>query len=100
MLIRELSNKLTYFRNICYRLAGDHVYWSSHHSAYESYQLKLYNKEEQKYYYETRYRAVKYTEYYNTNEVSISFQYKAISLETGEVLFSKVVNKNIQKRVL
>lgn len=67
--------------------------------AYESYQVKLYNKEEDKNYYETRYKSVKYTEYYNTNEVSVSFQYKAISLETGEVLFSKVVNKNMDSNM-
>ncbi len=36
--IRELSNKLTYFRNICYNLARDHNYWSTHHPAYKSYQ--------------------------------------------------------------
>lgn len=35
--IRELSNKLTYFRNICYNLAGDHDYWSTNHPAYQSY---------------------------------------------------------------
>ncbi|NEN25432.1 hypothetical protein G3O08_18230 [Cryomorpha ignava] len=67
--------------------------------AYEGYQVKLYNKEEDRNYYETRYKAVSYKEYYNTNEVSISFQYKAISLESGEVLFSKVVNKNLDSQV-
>ena len=36
--IRELSNKLTYFRNICYSLAGDHNYWSPQHPSYQSYQ--------------------------------------------------------------
>jgi hypothetical protein len=36
--IRDLSNKLTYFRNICYNLSGDHDYWSTHHPAYKAYQ--------------------------------------------------------------
>lgn len=67
--------------------------------AYEGYQVKLYNKEEDKNYYETRYKAVDYKEYYNTNEVNVSFQYKAISLESGEVLFSKVVNKHMDSQV-
>lgn len=67
--------------------------------AYEGYQVKLYNKEEDKNYYETRYKSVKYKEYYNTNEVTVSFQYKAISLESGEVLFSKVVNKSMNSQV-
>lgn len=67
--------------------------------AYESYQVKLYNKEEDRNYYETRYKPIKYTEYFNINEVSISFQYKAISLETGEVLFSKVVNREMDSHM-
>ncbi len=67
--------------------------------AYEGYQVKLYNKEEDKNYYETRYKAVTYKEYYSSNEVTLSFQYKAISLESGEVLFSKVVNKKMDSNV-
>lgn len=68
-------------------------------NAYEAYQVKRYNKDLDKTFYETRYKPVSYTEYYNHNEVSISFQYKAISLETGEVLFSKVVDKNAQDNI-
>ncbi len=71
----------------------------SEKKAYEAYQVKLYNKELDKNYYETRYKPVTYKEYYNTNEVNISFQYKAISLETGEVLFSRVINKNLDSDV-
>lgn len=36
--IRNLSNKLTYFRNICYSLAGDHNFWTKEKPFYESYQ--------------------------------------------------------------
>jgi len=36
--IRNLSNKLTYFRNICHSLAGDHNFWTKEKSFYESYQ--------------------------------------------------------------
>ena len=68
-------------------------------NAYEGYQVKLYNKAEDKNYYETRYKPVTYKEYYNTNEVTLSFQYKAISLESGEVLFSKVVSKKMDSKV-
>ncbi len=66
---------------------------------FESYSVKLYNKEEDKHYYQTRYKPVTYKEYYNANEVSISFQYKAISLETGEVLFSDIAEKKISDDV-
>ncbi len=58
---------------------------------FESYQVKLRNPTTEKTYYETRYKPVEYTEYYQLNEVVVSVQYKAISLETGEVLFSDVV---------
>ncbi len=72
---------------------------SQNKNAYEAYRVKRYNKELDKTFYETRYKPVEYTEYYNHNEVSISFQYKAISLETGEVLFSRVVDKNAQDNI-
>lgn len=62
---------------------------------YEAYRVKLYNKEEDRHYYQTRYKPVNYKEYYNANEVTLSFQYKAISLETGEVLFSNISEKKM-----
>jgi hypothetical protein len=66
---------------------------------FEAYQVKLYDKVNDKNYYETRYKPVTYFEYYNRNEVSVSFQYKGISLETGEVLFSNVVDKSLNDEV-
>ncbi len=66
---------------------------------YAAYQVKLHNKETDKHYYETRYRPVKYQEYYNRNETTFSFQYKGISLETGEVLFSRIVDKSYDSQV-
>ncbi|MEM9052280.1 MAG: CsgG/HfaB family protein [Bacteroidota bacterium] len=68
-------------------------------NGYEGYQVKLFNKETGKNYYQTRYKPVTYKEYYNANEVSVSFQYKAISLETGEVLFSEIAEKKISDDV-
>ena len=35
--IRILSNKLTYFRNLCFNLTRDHDFWSSKKPFYESY---------------------------------------------------------------
>jgi len=68
-------------------------------NGYEAYQVKLLNKETDKHYYETRYRPVKYQEYYNRNETTFSFQYKGISLETGEVLFSRIVDKTYDSKI-
>jgi len=64
-------------------------------NGYEAYRVKLYSKEEDRHYYQTRYKPVTYKEYYNANEVTLSFQYKAISLETGEVLFSNISKKKM-----
>lgn len=41
----------------------------------------------------TKFKPVKYTEYYQENKVFLSFSYKLVSLETGEVLMSKVVDQ-------
>lgn len=68
-------------------------------NGYESYQVKRYDKANDKTYYDTKYKAVKYKTYTNRNEVLVSFQYKAISLESGEILFSKVVEKNLKSDV-
>lgn len=67
--------------------------------AYEAYRVKRYNKVEDKTYYQTRYKPVTYKEYYNSNQVKISFEYKLVSLETGEILFSRVINKSMDDQV-
>lgn len=63
---------------------------------FESYQVKLLDKETQQYQYVTRYKPVKYTEYYQENKVTLSFSYKLVSLETGQVLLSKVVDRQTE----
>ena len=65
---------------------------SSTKDGYESYRVARVNAEGQKY-FETKYRPVKYTEYLQTNKVVLSFSYRLVSLETGEVLVSKVVER-------
>ena len=42
----------------------------------------------------TQYKGVQYTEYFQENKVFCSFSYKLVSLETGEVLLSKVVDRS------
>jgi len=41
----------------------------------------------------TKYRPVKYAEFYQENKVTVSVNYRLVSLETGEVLLSKVVDR-------
>ncbi len=66
---------------------------------YESYQVKKYDRENDRTYYETRYKPVTYKTHQGENKVSISFQYKCVSLESGEVLFSEVIEKNLKSSV-
>lgn len=60
---------------------------------YESYQVKELNKETGAYATITRFKPVKYTEYYQENKVDLSFTFKLVSLETGQVLLSKVLDR-------
>ncbi len=61
---------------------------------FESYRVRELNPETNEYHYVTKYKPVKYTEYYKEDKVFLSFSYKLVSLETGEVLLSKVVEQD------
>ena len=63
---------------------------------FEGYQVKLLNKETNQYVYETRYKPVQYIEYTKQNTANISFSFKVVSLETGQVIFSKVVEQQAE----
>lgn len=62
---------------------------------YEGYQVKELNAETGQYAYVTRFKPVKYTEFYQENKAVLSFSYKLVSLETGQVLTSKVVDRSL-----
>lgn len=65
----------------------------SDREGYRQYQVKRLNKEDNKYYYETKYDKTTYREFYDFNKVVISFQYKLVSLKTGEILQSRIIEK-------
>jgi len=67
---------------------------SSTKDGFASYQVTRVNAEGQKY-LETKYKPVNYTEYQQTNKVVLSFSYRLVSLETGEVLVSKIVDRTV-----
>ncbi len=73
---------------------------SKQRDGYTEYQEKVLNKEDGKYYYQTRYKPSTYTEYYNSNSCTISFQYKLISLKTGEIIKTEIVEKVLNDEVL
>ncbi|MBK8339946.1 MAG: hypothetical protein IPK99_08080 [Flavobacteriales bacterium] len=62
--------------------------------AFEAYQVRQKNPETGESYVVTKYKPVRYTENYQENKVVASVSYKLVSLETGEVLMSKVVDAN------
>lgn len=68
-------------------------------NGFESYRMRQLNKETNEYQVVVKYRPVQYKEHLQENKVILSFSYKLVSLETGEVLFSKVVDANKSDKV-
>jgi curli biogenesis system outer membrane secretion channel CsgG len=66
---------------------------------YESYRVKEKDPTTGEEMFVTRYKPVKYQEYYQENKVYVSFSYRLVSLETGEVLMSKVVDRQAEDHV-
>ncbi|MCB0760701.1 MAG: hypothetical protein KDC12_04190 [Flavobacteriales bacterium] len=66
---------------------------SSERTGYEQYQVKRYDKVQDKQIIENKYREKKYKEYTRENKCSVTFQYKVVSLETGEILLTKMITK-------
>lgn len=71
----------------------------SNKDGFESYRVRELNKETNEYVYVTKYKPVKYAEYFQENKVFVSFTYKLVSLETGEVLLSKVVDREVEDHI-
>lgn len=61
---------------------------------FESYQVKKLNAETNTHYFETQYKEVSYKEYQGKNNVVLTVQFKMTSLQTGEVIMSKVIEKS------
>lgn len=72
---------------------------STTREAYEQYKVKRLDKETNKYYYETKYKKTDYKEFSNANKVNVSFQLKVISLKTGEVMLSKIIDREASDQV-
>jgi hypothetical protein len=66
---------------------------------FESYSEKYYDKEADKYRYRTKYKTVTYYEYQAYRKVSITTSYKIVSLSTGELLSTDIINKSYESRV-
>ena len=64
-------------------------------TGFSSYQVKELDPETKEEVKTTRYRRTYYKEYKQEAVVKLSVNYKLISMETGEVLLSKVVDENV-----
>jgi hypothetical protein len=73
---------------------------SKQREGYTSYQEKTLNKTDGKYYMQTRYKPATYTEYFNSNSCSVSFQYKLINLKTGEILKTEIIQKELNDEII
>ena len=63
----------------------------SRKKGWESYQQKQYNASTKEYDMVTKYKKVNYNEFFGTNSVSLTVEYKLISTETGEILNSPTI---------
>lgn len=62
--------------------------------AYEQFRVKMLNPEGKEY-FETRYNKVTFTELTRENRVTVSVQYRVTSLSTGEILLSRIVDRQM-----
>ncbi len=82
-----IIGKVVEFRHSNGQLRGEE------RTAYESFTAQKYDSTLKKNVDEVRYRPVRFTEFSNSKQLNISFQYQLISSETGRVLASNIVNK-------
>lgn len=56
--------------------------------------VRKYDEENEKYYFETVYDKVKYSEFHGSNSIQVGFQFQLVSVETSEILLTKLINVN------
>ena len=66
---------------------------------WESYQQKQYNASTKEYDLVTKYKKVHYNEFFGTNSVSMTVEYKLISTETGEILATNLISETREDEV-
>lgn len=71
----------------------------SRKKGWESYQQKQYNASTKKYDLVTKYKKVHYNEFFGTNSVNMTVEYKLISTETGEILATNLISETREDEV-
>jgi tetratricopeptide (TPR) repeat protein len=73
---------------------------SKQREGYTTYQERVLNKTDGKYYMQTMYRPCNYTEYYNSNSCVVAFQYKLTNIKTGEIIATEIIEKTLNDEVI
>jgi hypothetical protein len=73
---------------------------SKQREGYTTYQERVLNRTDGKYYMQTLYRPCSYTEYYNSNACTVSFQYKLTNIKTGEIMATEIIEKTLNDEVI
>lgn len=68
---------------------------SYNREGFEEYRVKKFNRQTQKYYYDTKYKAVTYKEHTLRNSARVTYQFRVVSLATGEVLASDILEEEV-----
>ncbi len=56
--------------------------------------IRKYDAEKESHYYETVYDKIKYSEFHGSNSIQVGFQFQLISVESSEILLTKLININ------
>jgi tetratricopeptide (TPR) repeat protein len=73
---------------------------SKQRDGYTTYQERVLNRTDGKYYMQTLYRPCTFTEYYNSNSCTVSFQYKLTNIKTGEIIATEIIEKTLTDEVI
>ena len=69
------------------------------YDGFSKYSEKYFNKTTQKNEYRTKYKKVKYSTYYASRQVNFTVNYRIISLKTGEIITSEMLEKKKESTV-
>jgi hypothetical protein len=73
---------------------------SKQREGYTTYQERVLNRTDGKYYMQTMYKPCNYMEFYNSNSCVIAFQYKLTNIKTGEIIATEIIEKTLNDEVI
>jgi hypothetical protein len=73
---------------------------SKQREGYTTYQERVLNRTDGKYYMQTLYKPCTFTEYYNSNSCTVSFQFKLTNIKTGEIIATEIIEKTLNDEVI